>query len=154
MSRIRRTWLTQAAYDRLSRELDELRADGAEPVDPEFPHLSGGDAKQARIERLQELLQDAVVGEPPPDDGIAEPGMVLTVRYEGDDEPETFLLGVRDGSAEEGLTVYSPESPLGTAIIGAGQGEERSFTAPGGRTVRVVLLSAHPYGAHEERLVS
>ena len=52
-------------------------------------------ARQARIRQIQDLLTNAVVGEDPPDDGIAEPGMVLTVRYDDTGEIETFLLGVR-----------------------------------------------------------
>jgi transcription elongation factor GreA len=33
----------------------------------------------------------------PPDDGVVEPGMVLTVRYEGEDDTETFLIASRAG---------------------------------------------------------
>ena len=41
-----------------------------------------------RIRQLQELLLTAAVGAQPPDDGIAEPGMVLTVRYADQDDTE------------------------------------------------------------------
>ena len=47
-------------------------------------------ARQARIRQIQDLLTNVVVGEDPPDDGIAEPGMVLTVRYDDTGEIETF----------------------------------------------------------------
>ncbi len=152
MSHDRRTWLTQATHDRLSSELAALESDDG-VANPDFAHTDM-EARQARIARIKELLKDAVVGEAPPDDGIAEPGMVLTVRYDGEDEPETFLLGVRDRSAEEELTVYSPESPLGQAIVGAKQGDQRSFQAPNGKTIRITLVSAQPYGEQHSRLAS
>ncbi len=75
-------------------------------------------ARQARIRQIQDLLTNAVVGEDPPDDGIAEPGMVLTVRYDDTGEIETFLLGVR-GVEDADIDVYSMQSPLGSAIAGA-----------------------------------
>ncbi|WP_009949925.1 GreA/GreB family elongation factor [Saccharopolyspora erythraea] len=85
--------------------------------------------RRARIREIQELLHDAVVGEAPPDDGVAEPGMVLTVRFD-DGETETFLLGARVGADLNGLAVYSPESPLGAAQPGARQGEQRAYSLP------------------------
>ena len=69
-------------------------------------------ARQARIRQIHDLLTNAVVGEDPPDDGIAEPGMVLTVRYDDTGETETFLLGVR-GAEDADIDVYSMQSPLG-----------------------------------------
>lgn len=149
------TWLTAATHDRLVRELAVLT--GA-PVPPEtaaeFDVPVDQERRDTRIARIQELLRDAVVGEAPPDDGIAEPGMVLTVRYgsdggvgagSGEDGTETFLLGVRDRSDAEGITVYSPESPLGRALIGAREGEERDYTTPRGKTFTVTLVRAVPY---------
>ena len=47
------------------------------------------------------MLVDAVVGEDPPNDGVAEPGMVVTVRFGGSDEVETFLLGASTWRIED-----------------------------------------------------
>ncbi|MDA0565703.1 GreA/GreB family elongation factor [Streptomonospora sp. S1-112] len=143
-----RHWLTPATHDRLRRELDYLSGPAGDPAGAaEFGSYPDETARKARVARIQELLKDAVVGEAPPDDGVAEPGMVLTVDYGDGGEPETFLLGVRDRAAEEDITVYSPESPLGAALLGARQGERRSYRAPNGRTVTVTLLRATPYRA-------
>ncbi|WP_409426747.1 GreA/GreB family elongation factor [Mycobacterium sp. SMC-11] len=137
-------WMTQQTKDRLLAELAELSA----PQD-----VSGGEdisdqqARQARIHQIHDLLAVAVVGQDPPDDGVAEPGMVLTVRY-SDGDTETFLLGVRDDD-QSGLEVYSPQSPLGMAITGARPGEERSYQVPSGANVTVTLLDAVPYGLHQ-----
>ncbi len=137
-------WMTQQAKDRLLAELAELSApqaaSGNEDIDEQ-------QARQARIHQIHDLLAVAVVGQDPPDDGVAEPGMVLTVRY-GDGDTETFLLGVRDDD-QGGLEVYSPQSPLGMAITGARPGEERTYQVPSGANVTVTLLDAVPYGLHQ-----
>lgn len=152
MTDTRRVWLTPEAHDRLRAELAALLA-------PPTPRAAADDAehvttarhqREARIRQLQDLLSGAVVGEDPPDDGVAEPGMVLTVRYDDTGETETFLLGVRE--AEHGdIEVYSPGSPLGTALTGARRGESRSYRVPNGATVRVTLLDAVPHGHHRSR---
>ena len=104
-------------------------------------------AWQTRIHRIHDLLVNAVVGEDPPDDGIAEPGMVLTIRYDDTGETETFLLGAR-GAEHDAMEVYSNESPLGAAIAGARPGERRTYALPSGATSAVTLLEAVPYGIH------
>ncbi|UQS23958.1 GreA/GreB family elongation factor [Amycolatopsis thermalba] len=137
-------WLTEEAYARLRAELTALRA--AHDHDPE-DRETGLRRRKARTRELEDLLRRAVVGQAPPDDGIAGPGMVLTVRFDDDPETETFLLGVREGAGDD-LEVYSPDSPLGRALTGARQGESRTYPVPSGATVRVTLVSAVPYGRH------
>ncbi|MEV0702173.1 GreA/GreB family elongation factor [Saccharopolyspora sp. NPDC050389] len=154
MTTTQRRWLTQDAYDRLRDELVELlahRSAGAErgdgTVDSESGQFVDEGRRRGRIRQIQGLLYNAVVGQAPPDDGVAEPGMVLTVRFD-DGETETFLLGARDGADLDGLAVYSPESPLGAALSGARQGEQRTYSVPNGGTVQVTLLRAVPHGHH------
>jgi transcription elongation factor GreA len=150
MTSTERVWLTPQAHSRLHAELTALLAsDHASASDG---HLGQDDelttrlhTRRARIRQIHDLLNNAVVGEDPPDDGIAEPGMVLTVRYDDTDETETFLLGVR-GAEHGDLEVYSPQSPLGAALTGARQDEQRTYRVPTGTTVRVTLLRAVPYG--------
>ena len=142
-----RAWMTAQARDRLEAELAEL----AEPrPDADDDDWGERQARQARIRQIHDLLTNAVVGEDPPDDGVAEPGMVLTVRYDDNGESETFLLGVRDDD-QSGMEVYSTQSPLGKAITGARRGEQRSYQVPSGATVSVTLLDAVPYGLHQTR---
>ena len=102
--------------------------------------------QEARIRQIQELLRTAQVGVPPADDGVVEPGMVVTISYDGDDEDqETFLLGSREEGVHGSLQVYSPQSPLGQAILGATRGESREYTLPNGRTQKVSVLDAKPF---------
>lgn len=143
MTGIDSVWLTHDAQERLRAELVELRA--AERTPAADGHI--GAERRARRLELEDLLSRAVVGQTPADDGIAEPGMVLTVRFD-DDETEMFLLGRRDGSDTEELEVYSPESPLGSALAGARPGQVRSYLVPSGAAVNVTLVKAVPYGMH------
>ena len=154
------TWLTQEAYDRLSKELEELIANRPAMAKEINDRREEGDLKEnggyhaareeqgqaeARIRHLQELLRSAKVGEAPANDGTAGPGKVLTVRYEGDDEDEKFLLATREEGAEGELDVYSPESPLGKALLGAKEGESREYELPNGKLQKVTLVKAVPY---------
>ena len=142
-----RAWMTRETRERLEAELAELSEFRA---DDESSELEERQARQGRIRQLHDLLANAVVGEDPPDDGVAEPGMVVTVRYDDSGETETFLLGTRGGD-EGDLEVYSLQSPLGTAITGARRGEQRSYRVPSGATVSVTLLDALPYGVHQDQ---
>jgi transcription elongation factor GreA len=155
------TWLTQDAYDRLNAELEELsgparveitrrieaaRAEGDLKENGGYHAAKDEQGKmEARIRQLTQLLREAKVGTPPTaDDGVAGPGMVVTVRY-ADGEEETFLIGSREEAAVTDHTVYSAHSPLGQALTGARPGESRSYTAPNGRDITIELLDAKPY---------
>ena len=147
MTNANRVWLTPSAHHRITVELSVLNGttdpEEADKLGIRLPE--GKDARESRVLKLEELLKDAVIGESPPDDGVAEPGMVLTVRHGDETETDTFLLGFREGASGEELSVYSPESPMGQALLGAARGEERSYKVPSGRTVRVTLVDAVPY---------
>ncbi|HET8581944.1 MAG TPA: transcription elongation factor GreA, partial [Jatrophihabitans sp.] len=101
--------------------------------------------QEGRIARLQSLLREAKVGEAPPNDGIAEPGMLVTVRFAGDDEDETFLIGSREETATAGVEVYSAASPLGRALTGVREGDTVEYETPTGKTMKVTLVSAKPF---------
>lgn len=155
------TWLTQEAYDRLKNELDELIENRPVIAAKINDSREEGDLKEnggyhaareeqgqqeARIRHLQELLRTAKVGEAPTNSGVAEPGMVLTVRYDGDeDDEETFLLATREEGGQGSIEVYSPDSPLGKALLGAKDGESREYSLPNGKTQKVTLVKAVPY---------
>lgn len=156
------TWLTQEAYDRLSKELQDLK-DNRQAMAAEInARREEGDLREnggyhaareeqgkqeGRIAQLTQMLRDAKVGEAPTADGTAGPGMVVTVRFDGDDETETFLIGSREVSDTTDLEVYSAASPLGQALTGAKEGDTVSYTTPTGATMTVTLLTASPYRA-------
>lgn len=150
------TWLSQDAYDRLQAELDELVANrpviaaeiNARREEGDLRENGGYHAareeqgkQEGRIRYLQQLLRTAKVGEAPTSETVA-PGTVVTIYFEDDEEEtETFLLGSREISSTTDLTVYSPESALGKAILGARQGETVTYTAPSGAAIKVTVVS-------------
>jgi len=152
MIRTEHLWMTPEAHGRLQAEIAALRSRRNIEVPDDFMDyddslMANYSARQARIRQIQDLLANATVGEDPPDDGIAEPGMVLTVRFDDNGEIETFLLGVR-GAEDTDIDVYSMQSPLGSAIAGARVGEQRTYSIPNGANVSVTLLKAVPYAMH------
>jgi transcription elongation GreA/GreB family factor len=150
MTNTGRVWISAQAHRRLQRELATLRELISTALEDSYTDENAAAvrrARQARIQRIHELLFDAAVGEDPPDDGIAEPGMVVTVRYDDTGETETFLLGVR-GAEYADMDVYSIQSPLGAAILGARSGQRRTYTSPIGATMAVTVLRAVPHGMH------
>ncbi|WP_028652878.1 transcription elongation factor GreA [Nocardioides halotolerans] len=156
-------WLTQEAHDKLRAELEHLKG----PVRQEIVNKisdareegdlseNGGyhaareeqGKNEGRIRQLEAMLERAEIGETPPDDGIVEPGMKVTYRFaeDSEDEAETFLLGAREmqGTTTD-LTVYSPQSPLGGAIINKKKGDTVSFEV-NGKKQTVVIIDAVPY---------
>jgi transcription elongation factor GreA len=154
------TFLTQEAYDRLSRELEELIANRPAMAKEINDRREEGDLKEnggyhaareeqgkreGRILQLQELLRNATVGEAPVSDGVAGPGMVVEVRFDGDDDIETFLIGSREESETATVEVYSAASPLGKSLTGAREGDTVEYETPNGKVVKVTLVSAKPY---------
>ena len=155
-------WLTQEAFDKLHAELEDLKGPQRQEIIARISSARDeGDLKEnggyhaakdeqgrieARIRQLEDMLRRAEVGETPADDGVVEPGMVVTYKFEGDDddEAETFLLGARE-IEPEGLTVYSPQSPLGSSIINHKVGETVAYEAPNGKLLKVVIIDAKPY---------
>ena len=143
------TWLSPQARQRLEAELADLVAHrdidtDAEDYDDQV--IGAWLSRKARIREIHELLSTApAMTTFPPDDGVVEPGMVVTVRYGDGDEVETFLLGVR-GAEDDGIEVYSPRSPLGQALLGATPGTRREYVLPNGGRQCVTVLAAAPLG--------
>lgn len=153
-------WLTQDAYDKLASELDQLKTEGRPAVSAKIADArSEGDLSEnggyhaareeqgqmeARIRQLEDMLRRAQVGEAAPKGEVA-PGSRVTIAFDGDlDDTDTFVLGSRemlglDDSLD--VQVYSPQSPLGAAVIGAHEGDEVSYVAPNGKTISVTVVS-------------
>lgn len=159
-----KVWLTQDAFDKLSHELEDLKGPVRQDIIARISAARDeGDLKEnggyhasreeqgkleGRIRQLEDMLVRAEVGETPADDGVVEPGMKVTYKFVGDsdDEVETFLLGAREmEDAAGGLKVYSPQSPLGSAILGSTKGDTVTYEAPNGKKLQVVIMDAVPF---------
>jgi len=114
------SWLTQEAYDRLADELEYLltiaRGDIAKRIQEAREE---GDLKEnggyhaakeeqgkieSRINRLEEILATAQVGEAPKAAGIVQQGLVISVELNGSEKK--FLLGSAEISDED-IEVYN-----------------------------------------------
>ena len=155
-------WLTQKAFDELTAELEDMKG-------PRRQHIVGrissareeGDLSEnggyhaareeqgkleGQIRQLEHVLLHAETTVPG-DDGLVSAGKVVTYKFEGDtdDEAETILLGARENEEYVDVTVFSPQAPLGAALLGAGSGSVVEFTGPNGVTNKVEVVSAVPY---------
>jgi len=149
-----RVWISPQANERLRRELDTLLFlfSAGSPADETDENANAvRRAWERRIQRIHDLLINAVVGEDPPDDGIAEPGMVVTIRYNATGDTNTFLLGVH-GAEYADMSVYSIESPMGAAIGGARPGARRTLLLSDGARIPITVLDVVPYGIHNAEL--
>lgn len=139
--------LSKEAYDRLKNEFEDLTTRGrieiAQKIESarELGDLSeNGDYHAAkeeqgkmegRIAHLAKLIENAEIVELSGDGTTVAAGCIVSIQYEGDDDVEKYLIGSIE-ERREGLTVMSPGSPLGQALLGADKGDTVSFDSPGG----------------------
>ena len=72
----------------------------------------------------------------------------MTIAFDGDEsDTDTFLLGSREllGLDDLDTNVYSPQSPLGAAIMGKKIGDAVSYVAPNGRSINVTVVKVEPF---------
>jgi transcription elongation factor GreA len=147
--------LSQAAYDRLQAEYQDLTTRGrveiARKIEAarDLGDLSeNGDYHAAkeeqgkmegRIRQLSVMLENAEIVQADNGEHVSH-GSVVAIRYAGDDEVERYLIGSIEERHDD-LEVISPSSPLGEALIGAGPGDSVTFTAPTGAELQVEIVS-------------
>jgi transcription elongation factor GreA len=153
------TFLTSAALDKLQGELEQLKTEGRREIEERIAEArSHGDVREnadydaakndqglmeARIRKLEHLIHTAEVRDVE-DTGKVEIGSVVTVVDSDGDEVEYFVASQENKVA--GLVLASPESPLGSALLGRSVDDEVEYQAPvGAMTVRV--KSVRPYEA-------
>ena len=156
------TWLTQESFDRLSAEL----VDRSGPMRSEITKKielarEEGDLKEnggyhaareeqvkneARVRQLKQMLENAQIGTPPSDTGTIAIGHVVTVEF-ADGDSEKFWLVSREEAVHSTMDVYSPDSPLGNAVIGKKQGDKSSFELPNGKEITIAIKKVEIYQA-------
>jgi transcription elongation factor GreA len=155
------TWLTQEAYTKLKDELEYLSGPARAEITVKIAAAreegdlreNGGyhaakeeqGKQELRIRQLTQLLEKAKVGEAPATAGVAAPGMVITIAFDGDeDDTMTFLLASREYASAD-IETYSPQSPLGSGVNGKKIGEDAQYELPNGKLASVKILAAKPY---------
>jgi len=159
-------WLTQEAYDKLKLELDHLSGPGRAAVSAKIAvareegdlsenggyHAAREEQahQEARIRQLTDMLNRAEVGEAPANADQVAPGTRVTIAFDGDEsDTDTFLLGSREllglDNSVDVTNVYSPQSPLGSAILGKKTGDAVSYVAPNGNSINVTVVKVEAF---------
>ena len=142
------TELSRDAYERLQAELEDLttrgRVDVAQRIEAARAlgdlsengdyHAAKDDQgkMEARIRQIEALLRTAtIVDTAAASGGVIGTGSVVSLQYEGDDDVERFLIGSIEERRDD-VSVISPGSPLGQALIGKAAGETVEYEAPSG----------------------
>jgi transcription elongation factor GreA len=154
--------LTLDAYQRLKEELEQLSTQGREAIAERIKAArEHGDIREnaeydaakneqglmgARITKLRAMLRDPEIVEAPAHANAVGPGMLVTVRPLDEDDPddETYLLAEHAEEKASGARTVTTTSPLGAALLGASDGEEIVYEAPGGN-FRYVVVSFEPF---------
>ena len=147
--------LSRIAYDRLKEELLDLttrgrveiagmiekaRALGDLSENGDYHAAKDQQGKmESRVRQLEAMLQDAKIVEVS-DNNVVSTGLIVTIRYAGDDDTEEFLLGSIE-ERPDGVDIMSPGSPLGQALMNHKVGETVNYEAPNGTlAVEIVAL--------------
>lgn len=83
----------------------------------------------ARVRQLEQMLANAVVIDSSTAGDIVEAGTVVDLRYKGDDDIVTYLVGSIEERNEK-YDVLSTNSPIGTAILGKRAGDAVTYQGP------------------------
>ena len=151
------TFLTPAAFEKMQRELEELKTDGRRDISERIAEArSHGDLREnadydaakndqglmeARIRKLEHILRTAEVREVE-NTGRVEVGSIVTVEDSDGDDMEYFVAPQENKVA--GILLASPTSPLGAALLGAEIGDTVEYAAPAG-TFEVTVKAVRPY---------
>lgn len=148
--------LTPEAYARLQGELAYLEGEGRTKIIQEIATARAhGDLsenaeyhaareqqglQEARVRQLRQMVENAEIIETD-DDGVVKPGMIVTIRHEGE-EPESYLLGLREERGGD-YPILTPDSPLGRALVGHTAGDTVTAEVPAGKLqVEIVEVRA------------
>ena len=156
-----KTWLSQDAYDRLQAELDELIAARPAIAAEINARREEGDLREnggyhaAREEQgKQEGRIRYLQGVPAHRRGRrGADGRRGRARHRSSRSTSTTTRATpRRSCSARGrspsttdLTVYSPESALGKAILGASAGQTVTYTAPSGADIKVTVVKFEPF---------
>lgn len=153
--------LTLDAYQRLKAELGGLTTTGREQIAEKIKIArEHGDIREnaeydaakneqglmeSRIRKVQEMLRDPQIVEAPANADAVGPGMLVTVRpLEEDEETETYLIAEHAEERARGARTVTTSSPFGAALLGASEGQEIAYEAPGG-VFKYVVVSFEPH---------
>ena len=97
---------------------------------------------EGRIMHLGRMIEDAIIVENEGGGDSVLTGAIVTIIFDGDDEDdaERYLVGSIEEQADD-VTVVSPGSPMGAALLGAAVGDEVEYETPTGAMLKIKVLA-------------
>ena len=134
--------LTTRGRVEIARQIEAARALGDLSENGDYHAAKDSQGKmESRVRQLQRMLDDAVIVDSSTlKAGVVTTGVVVELRYDGDEGTEKFLVGSIEEKGE-GVSVVSPASPLGKALVGRSLGETVEYQAPNGHVFTVEIVS-------------
>ncbi|MDA8295893.1 MAG: transcription elongation factor GreA [Actinomycetota bacterium] len=126
--------LTTRGRIEIAKQIEAARALGDLSENGDYHAAKDAQGKmEARIRQIQAMLESAVIVEQAGStDGTVKAGAIVAIRYEGDEDTERYLVGSIEERRDD-VSVISPGSPLGQALLGHRAGELVEYEAPNGR---------------------
>ncbi len=150
--------LSQQALDRLKAEfedrtttrrkeivarIEEARAHGDLSENAEYDAAKNEQGQnEGRVRQIEDILKRAVVVAHDANDDAASSGCLVELRYDGDTDTTTYLMGSIEERHDE-YEVLSISSPLGQALTGKHPGATVTYQGPR-RELSVQLVAVRP----------
>jgi transcription elongation factor GreA len=136
--------LTTTGRDQMSERIQRAREFGDIRENAEYDAAKDAQGlMEARIRRLEHMIKNAVVRETPAEADVAKPGLVVTIKEEGEEETDDYLFATSPEDRMPGVRTITTASPVGSAIVGKGIGDTVEVKAPAG-TFRVTIVALRP----------
>jgi transcription elongation factor GreA len=149
------THLSRQAHDRLREELEDLTTRGRVEIaraieaarmlgdlseNGDYHAAKDSQGKmESRIRHIERILAQATIVDSTETGGAIAAGSTVSLRYEGDDEIERYLLGSIEERVDD-VQIMTPGSPLGQALLGKRAGDTAEYEAPGGAVLKVEIV--------------
>jgi len=133
-------YITREGVERLQRRLNDLLEKresliaSSNATEPDLRKL------EAHIRALQQLLNSAVVAQPPPNLDKVAFGLIVRIRHPNGEEESYRIVGVEEASPGSGSISWL--SPLARALISRKVGDRVRFRTPAGPQELTVLTIA------------
>jgi transcription elongation factor GreA len=150
------THLSRQAHERLREELEDLTTRGRVEIaraieaarmlgdlseNGDYHAAKDSQGKmESRIRHIERVLSEATIVDDDADTGgVIVASSTVSLRYEGDEEVERYLVGSIEERVE-GVTIITPGSLLGQALLGRRAGETVPYETPTGATLKVEIV--------------
>lgn len=70
--------------------------------------------------------------------------ILMRTEDQDDEELDVIIDGICPGCGQTPVQVVTPQTPLGSVLMGAKIGDERKFTSPRGKVTRITVVSILP----------